>query len=391
MSPSQNSESGCRNPGRDSDDGTALAQERGYVVYGPGNVFKRKHSRFWQIEFWVKGKRHTESARSIRKVDAQSLLQKRIEQYRLVPGLVPKALVSDIVADYLLDCERREVVAVTRFRWMAKSIDAFCGHELAREFDSLRAYEFQQRLVEKGLAGASVNQTLSIFRTALKLAARNGKIPLAPEFPRRLPEAPPRQGFLEHRDFVAIREELPPWAQDVFSYAYFSGWRRMEILTLRWSEVDLDGGVIRLDPRRSKTKHGRLLPLRGEIGRIVQSRVSKRVLGLDFVFHRDGVKISPTTWFKWFSRAREIAGRPKTLLHDTRRTAVRNLVRAGVPDRVAMQFTGHLSRAVFDRYSITNPRDMDEAADKLAKYIDEKAALGEMLKFTKKEGREESG
>ena len=63
-----------------------------------------------------------------------------------------------------------------------------------------------------------------------------------PGFPDHLHENPPRQGFFEHPEYLAVRAHLPdPW-QDILDLAYYSGWRKQEILGLSWDEIDRAGG-----------------------------------------------------------------------------------------------------------------------------------------------------
>lgn len=76
------------------------------------------------------------------------------------------------------------------------------------------------------------------------------------------------------------------------------------------------------------------------------------------------MKSDPILW----GASQSTGGCPGRIPHDFRRTAVRNLVRAGVPGRVAMQLTGHKTRAVFERYNIVSPGDLRDAAQRLDTY-----------------------
>ena len=108
------------------------------------------------------------------------------------------------------------------------------------------------------------------------LAVHWGWLDTVPGFPDRLRENPPRQGFFEHPEYLAVRAHLPaPW-QDILDLAYYSGWRKHEILGLTWDELDEAGGIIRLSPARSKTLVGRILPISHPIAEALARRRARR-------------------------------------------------------------------------------------------------------------------
>ena len=89
------------------------------------------------------------------------------------------------------------------------------------------------------------------------------------------------------------------------------------------------------------------------------------------MFHRDGIPVR--RWRTAWRTACQAAGVPTRFLHDCRRTAARNLIRANVPERVAMLLTGHKSRAIFDRYNIIHEQELLDAGDQLVAYLAQQA------------------
>ena len=203
------------------------------------------------------------------------------------------------------------------------------------------------------------------------LAVHWGWLDTVPGFPDRLRENPPRQGFFEHPEYLAVRAHLPAQWQDILDVAYYSGWRKNEILSLTWDEIDETGGVIRLSPGRSKTLVGRILPISPPIAEALARRRARRDPDSPLVFHRDGIPVR--RWRTAWRTACQAAGVPTRFLHDCRRTATRNLIRANVPERVAMLLTGHKSRAIFDRYNIINEQELLDAGDQLVEYLAQQA------------------
>jgi integrase len=192
---------------------------------------------------------------------------------------------------------------------------------------------------------------------------------VVPKFPS-LPEHNTRQGFFERDEFEALVVHLPPYLQDLARFGYLTGWRKGEITSLTWADVDYRGRVIRLRPEASKSGQGRLLGLEGELWQLIERRWAARHMGerlIPWMFHRNGVRIG--NFRKAWGSACKRAGMAGKLFHDLRRTAVRNMVRAGVRERVAMAISGHRTRSVFDRYNIVSDADLRDAIVKTVAYV----------------------
>src|SRR5438093_1385923 len=242
---------------------------------------------------------------------------------------------------------------------------------------------------EAKAAAATIHNELAALKRMFTLGLRAGKVAQRPHIPA-LQVSNARQGFFEEGDFRALLRELPGALKPVVEFAYLTGWRiPSEVLRLTWAQINFKAGIVRLEPRTTKNDEGRAFPFDAlpALKRLLEkqrsrTRALERSTGriIPRVFHREGAPIRyfRRAWLSALDRAAHqergdvrVVVRPEVLgriPHDLRRTAVRNLVRAGVPERVAMQLTGHKTRSVFDRYNIVNERDLRDGVLKLATF-----------------------
>ena len=198
------------------------------------------------------------------------------------------------------------------------------------------------------------------------LALQAEKIIRKPYIPS-LEENNTRKGFFEQEEYEAVLAKLPEHLRPVVTFVYCIGWRtRSEVLRLTWSQVDLTVGTVRPEVGDTKNKDGRLIYLTEELHAMFMNQWHEhQTLYPDcpWVFRDHGKQVK--TFYKSWRKACLAAQLPGKLGHDFRRTAVRNMVRAGIPERVAMQIAGHKTRSVFDRYHIVADSDLKEAAQRL--------------------------
>ena len=221
---------------------------------------------------------------------------------------------------------------------------------------------------------------LAILRKGMRLAHEDGKLAAVPPFPRaRIANA--RTGFFEPEDLERLCLELPSYLVPVARFGYLTGWRTSEVSALAW-EVDFDAGVIRLEVGTTKNEDGRTFPLDAlpALAQLLREQrsyteVFEAVEGrsIPWVFHRRGQPLRDF-YHAWRS-ACDRAGLPGKLFHDLRRTAVRNLERAGVSRSTGTKLTGHKTEAVYRRYAIVCESDLRDGVAKLAALMDRQRAV----------------
>jgi integrase len=143
--------------------------------------------------------------------------------------------------------------------------------------------------------------------------------------------------------------------------------RKGEIRAIRTDKVDLKSKRIYLPGRTTKNGRPRYLPIYGDLLAEIDMALSAADRKCPFLIQNEGVPVFD--FEKAWATACELAGVPEALFHDLRRTALTNMIEAGLTEKEAMEISGHKTRAVFDRYHIVSERRLSQNAEKLEKHL----------------------
>lgn len=355
---------------------------------GDGGLIKVDGCRFWYAQYYQDGRQIRVSTKTEVKQEAIATLRKLMgdrdnglapvtDMRRLRYSDLRAALIDSYVAQGNKSLKAKangeETIAGLTV------LDEFCRFKTAlvdgkvtitdkgssvAEITTDMARRFVRKRRDAGTGNAAINRSLAALRRMLRIAKRDRKIQDVPfiEFQK---EPKPRKGFLERDKFNELIKLLPTHLRPLITLLYYCGTRIGESLQIEWSQIDLDARLIRLEPEQTKGDEGRAIPLPSVLIAMLSEIEPKA--GLVF----DGTNLRK----EWgnacvtcgLGRKIEVEGKkydPRyegLTLHDLRRSAVRNLINAGVPETTAMKISGHKTRSVFDRYAISSTEDISNA------------------------------
>ena len=354
---------------------------------GEGSLLKVKGCRFWYAQYVHNGKQVRVSTRKVKKMEALGVLRRLMGDRDRGLASLPEAqklryadLRAGLLANYMERGNRSLTTNAAGEETIngLKQLDDFFGFGPDKpgpplsQITTETSREFARKRQAEGAGTAMVNRSLACLRRMLRIAHEDGRIQNVPKI-RFLKEPPPRRGFLELEKFDELVNLLPTHLRPLITFLYYCGVRVGEALQIEWSQVDLDARLIRLEEEQTKNAEARTVPLPSVLVMMlseIEPKAGKVFSDLNLRTEWQKACAASGLGTRTLVEAEDEDGYPwykyeGLLIHDLRRSAVRNLVNVGVPERVAMKISGHKTRAIFDRYHIVSTDDVTNAMHRL--------------------------
>lgn len=333
--------------------------------------------------FRHEGKRYRIQTGTANAIDAMKELKKefaRVVKGEIEPMLERKVMFDPDLTDLIkLDYEKNRRASLPSLKSNIKILNRFFGLDHATSVTSDRIDRMVVQLRAEGYADATINLCLTHTVTMYRLAADRTPPLLAykPRIRKIRGIKNTRKGFFEREDFEKVRKHLPTDFALFVEWLYLTGNRKgeaakIERRQIRWHDKARTAGTIILEDVQTKNGKPRTIPLGGAIAELVRRALKNASLKTPLLFHHDGHQINfggASPFYKAWLAACEEAKVDGKLVHDLRRTAVRNLRRATGDSMIAKEISGHKTMSVFERYDLKDEDDLIKAAEQLTLYL----------------------
>lgn len=331
----------------------------------------RRTSKTWWVKYYRPGqaKPVRESAGTEARAEAVDFLRRRMASLTAADAGAEKVTVGQLLDLLVEDYKRRGRKSTYDLECKVEAqLRPWFGSRPAARLSTLDIKAFISKRQTDGMAPASINRELSALRRALALGAQEDP-PLVVRIPHvaKLPEAEPREGLLDHATYLRVRDLLPAYARLALVLSYHTGARRGELLSIRRQDVDLVAGRIQLRGRKTKNGRPRYLPIYGDMAAELGAAIDAGAKGCPLLIQDAGQPVA--SFRKSWAKACALAGVPGQLFHDLRRTALTNMIDAGLSEKDAMEISGHRTRAVFERYHIVTDKRLKLNAEKMEAHL----------------------
>src|SRR5579862_5190281 len=345
------------------------------------NIYLRRS--IWWIRYSHRGKQVRESSHSTVYADADRLLKKR--QGDIVTGkfagLEPdRVTVLELFKEVEQDCKDNLRSSLPQLLSRLKNhlIPAF-GNLRAAELSSDHIKRYRSNRLTEGAARATVNREIETLQRAWKLAQMCDppRVNRTFYFPM-YEEHNIRTGFLEEIGYRALHAAMPDYLKPLLLIAYHVPCRRGELTDLFMRQLDFKANEIVLNPGETKNREGRHMPMFGPMREclLMQKAIrDQKFPNCPYVFF--GKKGDRIADFRkaWKSACRRAGVDQELIFHDLRRSAARNMRRAGIPENTIMKIAGWKTPNMFRRYDIQDGRDIRQAAEIMEKRLAEERAI----------------
>jgi integrase len=335
------------------------------------HLYKQKNSKFWWMQYTENGKVTRKSTKCAKKSEAKDFadLERKKWLQRIGIGVREAITLNDLICgvekDYNLNGNKSE----DRLKFSKKHLVRIIGEGTPiEEITEQTIDEYKHTRKQEGCANGTLNRELALLRRGFNLLRIQKRTSGAPSI-TLLKEDNVRQGFIEVWEYREVLKHLPDHLQPLITFLYKTGWRKSEAMNMTWNMVDFNRRLVRLPQGYTKNDRPRIFPFEDELEGIFKrlwNEKEQRKIAIPYVF-LNKQKTGQILDFRgsWDS-ACDNAKIGKRLIHDMRRSAVRNMVESGVSEKVAMELSGHLTRTVFENYHIVSTDDLVKAVQKVS-------------------------